>query len=487
MRLALSCLVLAFAILLVPAHSEPGRPRAAEGYARRLVSAGLLELPTDEEGVRTVVHEGRPRADVTPLDVAVALPGALVARAAHDDSRARQLGAMLLPFVLLASIGGIFFSRLRRTSGLGLPLGHALAATLALLFSTSLLLALRRADATLVAVLALLMLVDRLSSSPLLRDRLHFLELGLLSLTLILAQPAYELVALALVLLDVARRRGTMGLAVPLLLSLLPLLLAAVGWRVWSLRVGLPPETSDAHALALYGLLLSPGRSLFVYSPIALVGVLGLPKLWARDRVRTEAICIALLAGLWGVAARADWHGDPAFGPPLVLPLLPLLVEPAALMLVSLTGRALFTTAAMAGVVVQLLGVSVNVEAWPRVMSDVRVATGAPGWFLAPASDIQFVPQLSPLVGHALLLPISLGMAPPKKPPFALVVGSDQADAGKPDRGWQEVAARLDRRKLRPDLLIAAGSSTFAVRQLVLWMLVSVLSFFLLARARRRS
>ena len=487
MKLALSGLVLAFAILLVPAHSEPGRPRAAEGYARRLVSAGLLELPTDQEGVRSIVREGRPRAEVTVLDVAVALPGAIVARATHDDARARALGAMLLPFVLLASIGGVFFSRLRRPHGLGLPLGHALAATMALLFSTSLLLALRRADATLVAVLALLMLVDRLSASPLLRERLHSLELGLLALTLTLAQPAYELVALSLVLLDILRRRGTMGVALPALLSLLPLLLASVGSRVWSLHVGLTPDPSDASGLALYGLLLSPGRSLFVYSPIALVGVLGLPKLWARDRVRTEAVCVAVLAGLWAIAARADWHGDPAFGPPLVLPLLPLLVEPAALLLVSFTGRALFTTAAVAGLAVQLLGVSVDVEAWPRVVSDVRVATGAPGWFLQPASDLQFVPQLSPVVGHTLLLPISLGMAPPKKPPFALVVGSDQADAGNPDRGWQDVAAKLDRKRLRPDLLIAASSFSFAVRQLTLWLLVALGSFVLFARARRRS
>lgn len=487
MRLAITSLVLAFAILLVPAHSEPGRPRAAEGYARRLVSAGLLELPTGEKGVRSAVRNGRPRADVSPLDVPVALPGAILARATHEDPRVREIGGMLLPLVLLASVGGVFYSRLRRSSGLQLPAAHALAATLALLFSTSLILAVRRSDATLVAVLAMLMLVDRLSSSPSLRSRLHFLELGLLALTLTLAQPAYEGVGLALVLLDLVRRRRTAGLAVPSLLALAPCLLASVAARVWALHIGLPPEPSEATGLALYGLLLSPGRSLFVYSPIAVVGVLGLSRLWARDRPRAEAVCVATLAGLWAIAARADWHGDPAFGPPLVTPLLPLLVEPAALMLASLRGRILFVGATIAGIVVQLLGVSVDVEAWPRVMSDVRVATGAPGWFVAPASDIQFVPQLSPLVGHALLLPIALGKAPPQQPPFALVVGSDQADPGPPDRGWQEVASRLDRKKLRPDLLVAESPLPFALRQLALWMVVSMFSFVLLARARRRN
>ena len=47
MRTALSLLVVAFAFLLAPAHSEPGLPSAAAGYAERVVDAGLLELPPE--------------------------------------------------------------------------------------------------------------------------------------------------------------------------------------------------------------------------------------------------------------------------------------------------------------------------------------------------------------------------------------------------------------------------------------------------------
>jgi hypothetical protein len=199
-----------------------------------------------------------------------------------------------------------------------------------------------------------------------------------------------------------------------------------------------------------------------VYSPLALVGLVGFPRLWARDRARAEAIAAAVVLGLLGVAGRADWHGDPAFGPTLVVPLLPLLVEPAALIdhAPAWTGRLAFAAAATLGLGVQLLGLGVDVAAWPRLMAEVRVASGAPGWFIEPAADLEFVPQLSPVVGHATLLRGALGGALPKEPPFSLVVGGDQADVGPPAaaRAWQEVTARLDRASLRPNLAVATAS-----------------------------
>ena len=77
------------------------------------------------------MKNGRRRADVSLLDVSVALPGAIGARFVRDE-RVRAGAAMLIPAVLLASIAGVFFARLRRGSGLALPLWTAISATLTL-------------------------------------------------------------------------------------------------------------------------------------------------------------------------------------------------------------------------------------------------------------------------------------------------------------------------------------------------------------------
>jgi hypothetical protein len=79
----------------------------------------------------------------------------------------------------------------------------------------------------------------------------------------------------------------------------------------------------------IYGLLLSPGKGLLWYALPVIIAIFG----WARfaRRHRSEAIFITILAATLVVVfgAYSTWHGDGAWGPRYLVPLLPFLLLPA--------------------------------------------------------------------------------------------------------------------------------------------------------------
>lgn len=104
------------------------------------------------------------------------------------------------------------------------------------------------------------------------------------------------------------------------------------------LRFGSPFE-SGRHGLyshfilpgrELLALFVSPGRSLWLTSPILLGALLG----WRRFRTRVPAaawFCAALvLTRLLFVATRSDWWGGWALGPRFLVPMLPFALLPIA-------------------------------------------------------------------------------------------------------------------------------------------------------------
>src|SRR6266536_2121777 len=73
----------------------------------------------------------------------------------------------------------------------------------------------------------------------------------------------------------------------------------------------------------LTGLLISPGKSLFIYAPIVLAGVAGLWPL-AADRRRFAVVCVLLVASY--VVFYAKWYmwwGGGTWGPRFLVPILP--------------------------------------------------------------------------------------------------------------------------------------------------------------------
>ncbi|GEM_PF-180243 len=143
--------------------------------------------------------------------------------------------------------------------------------------------------------------------------------------------------------------------------------------------------------VGLYGNLFSVGRSIFLYSPPVLLGVWGYRTFLARQR--REAALFLAIAGIYLVvySTYGFWDGGWAWGPRFLLATVPLLCLPMGYVLDSAPRRMLAALVALAGVLVQLLGVLINYD---FVYSD---------WLnlhLAPENAYLFDPALSPLATH---------------------------------------------------------------------------------------
>ena len=77
-----------------------------------------------------------------------------------------------------------------------------------------------------------------------------------------------------------------------------------------------------------YGLLASPGKSVFIYSPVVLLGVIGWPAFYRRYSV-LAATLLLLSAALLFSLRTSNWWGGLTWGPRFLLPLLPLALLPA--------------------------------------------------------------------------------------------------------------------------------------------------------------
>ena len=112
-------------------------------------------------------------------------------------------------------------------------------------------------------------------------------------------------------------------------------------------------------AVGIAGLLVSPGKGLFVFSPFLLF----LPVLFRRSvadrRHRTLTLCLAVAVGLQILLyARTDWRAGFSWGPRFLTDMLPLLIWMLAPIVESLRGwsRRLFFATAVFAVMVQALG-----------------------------------------------------------------------------------------------------------------------------------
>jgi hypothetical protein len=106
----------------------------------------------------------------------------------------------------------------------------------------------------------------------------------------------------------------------------------------------------------VFGLLLSPGVGLFVYTPVLLMSVLAFPGFWKHWKVE-GALILALFAVRVAFFARYwSWDGGATWGPRFLVPLIPLLVVPLAFL--PRDRRIEIATIALAavGVAIQLLG-----------------------------------------------------------------------------------------------------------------------------------
>lgn len=241
----------------------------------------------------------------------------------------------------------------------------------------------------------------------------------------------------------------------------------------------------------LWGQLLSPGKSVFLYSPPLVLALAGLPRLWRRRPNVALAILLVVAPVVLVHARYLFWSGDWGWGPRYLVFALPALLLPAA----ELFGRdapgaaprplrrAAVAGVLAVGVIVQGLG---NLFHWHDYINVSREAAQA--WLGRPDTSgtvlgdtpcfscfeemypTQWLPPFQPIAGHAWLLRHKLA--------------GDDWQTAEADAPWKRyTSVRLDIRKSYDAAVIdwwpldAPGSRT--------WLIALVVSLVLLAAPAR--
>jgi hypothetical protein len=233
---------------------------------------------------------------------------------------------------------------------------------------------------------------------------------------------AYALVVIApsfLLVLAEARgwsRRKQWRVATAVMLPVL-VWLVAQAWYNWY-RTGSVLSFGSAEKyfptlaapLNFLGFFFSPGKSIFIYSPLVLLGLLGLKQMWERDRVFAVTIAAGFLGLTAVVSGSAHWS-DETWGPRYLVPVAWLLLLPLPWWYRRSQRRKLFATIAVLAVGIQLLAVFVPNSAFINLYRGLtgaspfyagQVTTNPVEWTAPFGRDpYRWVPQLSPVLLRA--------------------------------------------------------------------------------------
>lgn len=188
----------------------------------------------------------------------------------------------------------------------------------------------------------------------------------------------------------------------------LPVFLAGAAWLFiesqlrfgstlywWSTLADAPMKQNVL--MGLWGVFLSPGKSLLVYSPPLVLGLAGLTSLW-RPRTHDAFMLLLLSCGpvFLHLAVLNHWTGDWCWGPRFCVFATPVLMLPAAVLLDRWLQRSVrlvvapVALAAMLGLGVQLLGNALYWDHYIRVAKQARI-----GWLGSPNRSGALLPVVN--------------------------------------------------------------------------------------------
>ena len=148
--------------------------------------------------------------------------------------------------------------------------------------------------------------------------------------------------------------------------------------------------------VGLYGLLFSPSRGIFIYSPPIIITLFFIKRFYQRRSFLTILIIGVTIIKLYFFAKWWSWYGGWSWGSRFLLPIIPLyflFLNEAFLRFKKLSSvtRLLIIFLVIIGFVVQLIGVSVNPSKYDNNIF---------GLINRDENQFLFIPQLSSLIGN---------------------------------------------------------------------------------------
>ncbi|MDQ3366324.1 MAG: hypothetical protein M3680_12940 [Myxococcota bacterium] len=388
---SLAIFVAVFSLYLVTSSREPawGDARGMWEVANRLVGERTIAIdvrwPEDIPPGRGGKYYG-----ITPIGTSlVHLPGVVIARAVHGldprhDALARPLATHLAP-AALGALACVLLFLLLCDLGIRVRTASACAAILACATTTWVYARMPYSEILqLTCFLGLFRQVLRVAAEPAPRDAIW---LGVWAGCLFNAKYVFAsaIIGGGVVLIWTYRHRraelrrvlawATVGGA--------PLLGLALAYNY--LRWGSITQTGYEPYLEMYfggsvfdgawGMLLSPNKSVFLYSPPLVLALLGLPAA-VRAVPRLGFAMLAMVAPVFLIyCTYRSWSGDYAWGPRFIVWAIPVLLIPLAWFLERATTRwrqGVVIGVVALGVAVQVLGAALYWDHFIRVAIETK-------------------------------------------------------------------------------------------------------------------
>jgi hypothetical protein len=199
------------------------------------------------------------------------------------------------------------------------------------------------------------------------------------------------------------------------------------------------PVFSGQFYPAVVGFFLSPGKSIFAFSPVLILGLLGARTYWRTRRAHAGLVLGIVLAVLLPHLKFPAWPGGWVWGPRYAVSVTPLMLLPAGPWLDEKLGRGLSRVGAGALGLLGVVGAWVQAAGcfffWDFYIRMVLALRGTMDEALLYISTV-FIPQFSPIVMHSWMAWHKLlgDKKFPANPPFFTVV--DKFGGANLDGHW---------------------------------------------------
>ncbi|MEK9629345.1 MAG: glycosyltransferase family 39 protein [Nitrospinota bacterium] len=144
----------------------------------------------------------------------------------------------------------------------------------------------------------------------------------------------------------------------------------------------------------LYGILLSPGKSLFLYNPLTLLGCFAFTWFWVRDKKLVILFGWLVISHLLMFSFWHSWPGGMGWGPRLMLVVVPYLILPVGYLWEEYANKAKIplVAALLLGIMIQIPSLMVNASRYYYEMSQKFGPSGH--------EILLFSARQSPLIGQ---------------------------------------------------------------------------------------